>query len=278
LRNDLTPGGASFDTVNPRAGVVCRPSARLPLRLHASAGTGFVSPEAGQLTALSDQIVGTQRRIVRGNPDLEPEESASFDLGVGYEARRWQGDLTWFRTEVDERIESVLIANTPALTESTFVNARESLAQGYEATLQADIGPLWGAKPRAWTFNATATYYTDREQELPTGTELVRNVARLKINAALRYDSDKFSAGVNNRHVRGRVDRDFSTDRVFTGGKGGAFEYPDFSVWDLDVRWRPWPRHEVALQAENLFDRYYYEKNDYPFAGRAFFARYHYQF
>lgn len=278
LRDDLTPGSASFDTFNPRAGLVFVPSPSVPLRLHASAGTGFVSPEANQLTAFSDRMVANQRRILRGNPDLKPEESTSYDFGVGYEAPAWNADLTWFRVEVDERIETVLITNTPELSESTFVNARESLAQGYEGVVRADFGQLWQAAPRVWTFTTTATYYTDREQELPTGTALVRNVARFKINNALRYDSGRIAVGINNRYVRGQIDRDFSANLVFTDGAGGTFEYPNFIVWDLDARWRPLPQHEVSVQADNLFDRYYYEKNDFPFSGRALFARYRYQF
>lgn len=278
LRNDLTPGSASFDTVNPRGGLVFKPRADGPLRLHASAGTGFVAPEANQLAASSDQVVAGQRRILRGNPDLKPEESTSYDFGVGYESALWNGDLTWFRIDVDERIESVLVTNTPALTETTFVNARSSLAQGYEATLQADLGHWWSAAPRVWMFNTTATYYTDREQELPTGTELVRNVARFKINNAIRYDNGSVSIGVNNRYTRGQVDRDFSANRIFTNGAGGSFEYPNFIVWDADARWRFAANQEVSVQFDNLFDRYYYEKNDFPFAGRSWLARYRYSF
>lgn len=278
LRTDLTPGSASFDTFNPRAGLVFKPRANGPLRLHASAGTGFVVPEASQLAASSEQIVGGQRRILRGNPDLKPEESISYDFGVGYESASWGGDLTWFRTEVDERIETILVTNTPQLRETTYVNARASLAQGFEAILRADFGQWWGAAPGEWTFNTTATYYTDREQELPSGTELVRNVARFKINNAVRYDSGAVSVGLSHRYTRGQVDRDFSANRVFTDGAGGAFEYPDFIVWDFYMQWRPRPQHEISLQVDNLFDRYYYEKSDYPFAGRSLLARYGYNF
>ncbi len=272
-------GSSAFTTTNPRAGIVFKPSITTPVRLHASAGDGFVAPLGDQLAGLSDETVSGQRRIRRGNPNLAPESSRTYDAGVGYESASWGADLTWFRTDVSDRIESVFLINTPALRESAWVNASTATASGFEATLEGDLGRLWSAPARTWVATTSATYFDRREQVLPAGPSPIRNVARTKINVALAYDDHRhFRARVVARHVRGMIDQDNSRPLVFTGGKGGLFTYPSFVVWDLDAGWRFNAAHEVTFQVDNALDKYYYEKNDFPFQGRALYARYRFSF
>jgi outer membrane receptor protein involved in Fe transport len=272
-------GSSSFTTTNPRAGVVFKPSATTPVRLHASAGDGFVAPLGDQLAGLSDETVSGQRRIRRGNPNLAPESSRTYDAGVGYESAAWGADLTWFRTEVSDKIESIFLTNTTALRESAWVNASTATASGFEATLEGDLGRLWSAPARTWVATASGTYFDRRDQVLPAGLSPLRNVARAKINLAVAYDDHRhFRTRVVARHVRGMIDQDNSRLLVFTGGKGGLFTYPSFVVWDLDAGWKFNAAHEVTLQVDNALDKYYYEKNDYPFAGRAIYARYRFSF
>lgn len=71
-------------------------------------------------------------------------------------------------------------------------------------------------------------------------------------------------------------DTDFSRGRIFTGGAGGTYEYPDFLVFDLYARWNLAPEHRLSLQVDNLEDEYYFEKGDYPFAGRSYYVAYRY--
>jgi vitamin B12 transporter len=272
-------GSSAFTTTNPRAGVVFKPSTSTPVRLHASAGDGFVAPLGDQLAGLSDETVSGQRRIRRGNPNLAPESSRTYDAGLGYESATWGADLTWFRTEVSDKIESVFLTNTPALRESAWVNASTATASGFEATLEGDLGRLWSAPARTWVATTSATYFDRREQVLPAGPTPIRNVARAKINVALAYDDHRrFHARVTARHVRGMIDQDNSRLLVFTAGKGGLFTYPSFVVWDFDLGWKFTPAHAVTLQVDNALDKYYYEKNDFPFQGRAIYARYRFSF
>jgi outer membrane receptor protein involved in Fe transport len=272
-------GSSDFKTTNPRAGVVFKPFVTTPVRLHASAGDGFVAPLGNQLAGFTDDVVSGQRRISRGNPNLSPESSRTYDVGVGYESAAWGADVTWFRTDVSDKIESIFLTNTPALRESTFVNASTARASGVEVSLEGDLGRLWSARARTWVTTATATYYDKRTQALPAGVSPIRNVARAKINLALAYDSHRhFRARVTARHVRGMIDQDFSRLLVFTAGRGGVFTYPSFVVWDLDFGWKFNAAHEVTLQVDNTLDKYYYEKNDFPFQGRAIFARYRFSF
>lgn len=278
LRPDLMPGSASFSTFNPRAGVVLRPFPSEAIRVHASAGSAFVAPLAREIAGSTESTGSGQRRVISGNPDLEPESADTYDLGVGYEGRAWGADLTAFRTDVSNKIETVLVTNTPTLRETIYVNASSARADGLEAQLRADIGRLWSAEPGVWTLTSTATYYSKREQILPAGPGPLRNVAKFKINGALGYDGGRYAVRVNARYVEGLIDQDNSVRRVFTDGRGGLFEYPSFVVIDFDARLRLGGPHELGLQIENLLDDYYFEKNDYPGTGRAFYVRYGYSF
>jgi outer membrane receptor protein involved in Fe transport len=272
-------GSSSFDIVNPRAGVVFKPFAAAPVRLHASAGRGFVAPLGDQLAGLTDEVVAGQRRRRAGNPNLQPESSRTYDLGLGYESAAWGADLTWFRTEVSDKIESVFAVNTPTFRETVWVNASTATASGLEAALEGDLGRFWSAPPRTWVANASATWFDQREQVLPAGPGPIRNIARLKLNLALAYDDHRrFRARVVARHVRGLMDQDFSRLLVFTAGRGGLFTYPSFVVWDLDLGWKLTPHREVSFQIDNAADKYYYEKNDFPFHGRSFFLRFRQSF
>lgn len=272
-------GSSAFTITNPRAGVVFKPSATAPVRLHASAGDGFVAPLGNQLAGYTDETVSGQRRLSRGNPNLAPESSRTYDAGIGCESSAWGADLTWFRTEVTDKIETIFVTNTPTFRESAWVNASTATASGFEAMLEGDLGRLWSAPMRTWVATTSATYFDRRDQALPAGPSPLRNIARAKINVALAYDDHRhFHARVVARHVRGMIDQDNSRLLIFTGGKGGLFTYPSFVVWDLDAGWKFNAAHEVTLQVDNALDKYYYEKNDYPFQGRALYARYRFSF
>lgn len=278
FRDDLVPGMSRFDTFNPRAGVVLFPDAARDWRLHASAGKGFVAPLTRETSGRTEEIVGQRLQIAYGNADLDPETSTTYDFGVGYQAGAWDADLTWFQTRVEDKIETVILTSTTTLRETTYVNASHARAEGFEATVGVDLDHWLTRLPGRLRLTSTSTYYTEREQELPAGEEPLRNIARFKINAALDYEGARFGARLTARHVEGMLDNDYSSGRYFTNGEGGSFEFDSTTVVDADLRWYITPHHTLGIQVENLFDRYYYEKGDYPASGRLILANYRYGF
>ena len=277
-REDLVPGSSRFDTFNPRAGVVFFPQQDRRWRLHASAGRGFVAPLTRETAGRTEEIVGQRLQITYSNPDLDPETSTTYDVGVGYQAGTWNADLTGFQTRVKNKIETVILTSTNDLRETTYVNASSARADGLEATFGVDLDRWLSALPGSLRFTGTSTYYTKREQELPGGKEPLRNVARFKMNAALDYEGARFGARLAARYVKGMQDNDYSSGRYFSGGQERRFEFDSTTVVDADLRWYLTSHHTVGLQVENLFDRYYYEKADYPAAGRLILASYRYDF
>ncbi len=280
LGNNRTfePGKSTLDTFNPRAGFVFRPDPDGPWRLHASAGTGFVVPDPREVSGFFEQVVGSQLRITEGNPGLEPEESESYDIGVAYDGRLFGMDVTLFKLDVENRISSVLTTNTPDLRITTFENASGSTAEGLESQAWFDFGGLLGGREGVWLADSSLTYYFTREEELSAGPSTIRNVAEFKINFGVGYDDGVYSARLSGRHVQGAEDRDFSAGRIFTNGAGGQFQYPDFTVLDFTAGWQITDANRLSVKLDNITDKYYFEKNDFPFRGRNFLFEYRHDF
>ncbi len=76
------------------------------LRLKGSVGKGFRAPSLTELFVTSFRRRG--REVFAGNPNLKPETSTSYEIGVQGERDRFHAGLTLFRTEVDDLIEPVL--------------------------------------------------------------------------------------------------------------------------------------------------------------------------
>lgn len=270
------PGDRAFGTTNPRAGFYYQLSPHW--RAHATAGRAFVSPTALQIAGYQQEVSGSQVRVTRGNADLKPESAVSWDAGLGWANAAFSADLTYFQTDVRDKISSLIVTNTTTYRETTYVNAATADQSGVELELAADLGRLARAKANVWRLTLSGTRMLDRVEHLTTGDAVIRNVARLKLVGALSYEQPRWFARVGARYVDGMNDTDNSTGLIFTGGKGGIFEFPSFVVWDVNLGWRPAPRHEVSLQVDNATDRYYYEKADYPMPERAFYARYRFTF
>lgn len=124
---------------------------RLPadLRLHGSIGTGQKAP------TFFERFGYTPDTFV-GNPDLEPEESTGWDVGL---ERRWLGgriltDLTYFHADLDHEINGYFCP--PPTYACTAVNEPgESRRHGIETSLTA-------ALTERWSLDASYTY-TDAE-------------------------------------------------------------------------------------------------------------------
>lgn len=272
LLTSYKPGSESFSTINPRMGLVLRPHSDSPYRLHSSIGTGYIVPKAIELAGESNSFGTT----IRGNPDLKPESSTSFDLGIAYSSDVFGVDLTYFRIDVDDRITRVDL--NPAGTQKTYENALSSLTAGWEFSSYWDLGSLFNTGLGVWRGDFTSTYFTKRNERLSSGPSSIKNVARFKVNIGFGYDNGIYDARLSARHVRGMNDNDFSSGRVFTNGNGGTYEYPAFTVADLSMGWNLQTAHRVTLKVDNLTDKYYVEKGDFPMSGRAFHAGYRYSF
>jgi vitamin B12 transporter len=272
-RLNFTPGAADFGVFNPRGGAVLKLTDTL--RLHGTMGRAFVPAQAIQLAGESEEFAGAQRRVTYGNANLQPERNTTWDAGVGY-ANSWiNADLTYFDSRTRIRITTVIVRDTPTLRETSYVNSDRSRSRGLEGNVALDAGMLAGLPEDRISLNANVTHLIQSEDLLPAGATAIRNVADWVATGSLTLsDGGKFSLTGTVRAVGDRLDTDNSQGRIFTGGRGGVFTYDRFTTVDFSGRWRVTPADTLRLEIANVFDVAYYEKGDYPMAGRTIFARY----
>ncbi|MAY19180.1 MAG: TonB-dependent receptor [Erythrobacteraceae bacterium] len=216
-------------------------------RLRAAVGTGVKNPTLSELFGFFDGVF-------IGNPDLEPEESTSWEAGID---QNIAGDaavlsVTYFNAELDSEIFTSF--PPPNFVATPGNRTTESRQEGVEVALAAQIGPQW-------SLNAAYTYL-DAEENGATEVRRPESVA----SAALTWTAprDKASATLVVRHNGSMIDSDFTT---------GAFPAPvtgldDFTLVNLNARVALAEGLEVFARAENLFDERYEQVFTFVSPGR----------
>ena len=260
----FVPGSETFATFSPRAGAAYLLGRGI--RLHATAGRAFVPPSAAQLAGF---WVNAWGNTTRGNPDLDPETSTTWDMGIGLDRPELglSFDLTWFATTVDDKITSVVSG-----TVKTYQNGLGAEMQGIEYSASFDLGvPLGWEQELSLFVNGTSMVKAE-EERAPGVWNDIHNVAKYTVNAGVRYAGDRLDARLNVRTV-GRM-----KDTDWTAAGWPEITCPSFTVADLVVGWNVAEHHRLLLAADNLFNRDYYEKKGYPKPGRSFFLSYRYTY
>lgn len=135
------------------------------LRFKASYGTGFRAPTISELFVTSYRKRG--KWVYEPNPDLDPEESDSYELAIEGEYKDFQGKITAFRTEVDDLIEPILYKSTgkgkKKMSYYQYENIAEATMQGIE--LESRIALAYG-----FSLSGHLTYLDTEDEE--TGHDL----------------------------------------------------------------------------------------------------------
>ncbi|WP_198174258.1 TonB-dependent receptor plug domain-containing protein [Mesorhizobium xinjiangense] len=221
-------------------------------RLHTSVGTGVTNP------TFYEQFGYVPSAFV-GNPNLKPEESLGWDIGLeyGFFDRALVVDLTYFNQDLTNEIFTSYAGPLPTPVNMDGVSDRQGVELA--ATLNLTNG-----------LSATATYtYTDAAEQQVAGGPQLREVRRPE-------HSGSFNVAYTFLQNRGRVfgevvfngdmlDLDFSTypsTRVTLDGYtvvnvGGSYRFND--------------SFEAFGRVENLFDEDYEEVLGYNTQGRVAF-------
>lgn len=264
FKTGFTPTAASFGSTNPSAGFQRLVGAGV--RLHGTVGRGFVAPSASELTGAANTVVAGKNEITRGNPNLRPESSRTWDLGAAWSAGALFGDLTVFDTRVRDKIArdggTQLDANNKVFT---YINASSARMRGIE------LEGRWRIDA-AWRLSVAGTQFFHARQQVGTGWEDINNVARRTVRVALDASQGAWSGRLAARYVGRTKDQDW------VNGSGRQVQYAGYPVWDLSAHYRIDSRQSLVLAVDNLFDRFYAEKFGFPQPGRNVKASYRHEF
>ena len=227
--------------------------------LRASAGTAFKEP-----TFFENFAEG----FTRGNPALKPEQSRSWEIGLGqtFLEGRVAVDGTWF----DQRFRNLIqYTGEPAPGQPNYANIGEASSRGLEIEARVgsvDGGSLTGSWVRLSTEVIDAGPGTD--PLFQQGQPLIRRARdRVHLTGAAPFGA-RLRSGGTLTVVGARPDLDFLTD------PGGArVTLASHAVLDLFAEYRVIERgsRDVTIRAriDNLLDEDYSENANFPAPGRA---------
>ncbi|MGE3542076.1 MAG: TonB-dependent receptor plug domain-containing protein [Candidatus Tectimicrobiota bacterium] len=234
-------------------------------KIRAALGTGFKAP------TFFENFNNTP--TARGNSDLDPERSLSWEVGV--EQTLWDKRLKFAATYFANRYKDLIeFTARPAPGAPNFFNIQEVESAGAE--LSATLTPLPGLEVGVdYTYLHTEVidpgFSTDPSGAFVKGRPLLRRPQH-KVHLGLTYARERLLVRLDLTHVGDREDRDFAQNpaqRVIN---------PAYSKLDLSLRytvlkdWR-WIRAlEVLARGENMLDDHYAEALGFTAPGIAGFG------
>ncbi|NVJ98218.1 MAG: TonB-dependent hemoglobin/transferrin/lactoferrin family receptor [Alphaproteobacteria bacterium] len=168
---------------------------------------GFKAPELIQLYR-QDTSSAYRGYITLSNPDLKPESSNSFELGLRAGGKLGSFELVGFHSSYDDFIEQT-IDRTSGISVYQYTNYAEATIKGIEARAAIWLDQALGA-PKGLAFQAAFAYAKGDTTEGDVKTP-IDSVAPTKAVLGLTYDApnERWGMGVNTTIVGGK-----DTDRM----------------------------------------------------------------
>jgi vitamin B12 transporter len=214
-------------------------------RFHGSVGKAIKNPTLTELFGFTGDF--------QGNPDLEPEQSTGWDIGI--EQTFWNGRLTADITYFSNRVEDIIIGSGRSVEN---LNG-ESELDGVEVTLTA--------RPLNNLDIMGAYTYTDAED--PDGNELVRRAEHIaSVTVNYRFLENRANLNLGIRFNGDQVDDAFDSvtfDRT-------QVDLDSFTLVDINGTYQINDHLELFGRIENLFDEDYEEVLGYGGIERGFYG------
>ena len=248
------------------------------LKIHASAGRAFVTPNPYQKAG---RYIDSRNRDVRGNSDLDPQSSVTFDVGLTYSNNNsgFRADVTYFNTAWDNFIEEVAKTEIDGIDTTnyrTYENVDDAELQGLEFELSYDFGALQDFDYSLRLF-ANFTHQLVAEKTEDNQTSNLQYVRKNRGTFGIEYDDyNVLSARITARYMGERYERNWFyyypearptlTDEELT--------HPAALVFDANVTMKINHSSQISVFSKNLLDENYTEKDGYNMPGRSVGVRY----
>jgi outer membrane receptor for ferrienterochelin and colicins len=220
--------------------------------LRASYGRGYREPSLLELYIDFDH--STVGYIVRGAPNLKPEDSHGFNLGMQYNRE----DLVWFRVtyfynRLNNLIDYYFSGSSNGAAVLTYRNVEQATTQGVDFDLDLGVTDRCVISLGYNLVDARDGY----GNPLPFRTP---HSANLKLNYELPFYATKLDLRVRWYDTK-PVNDDQTNRGIYSQGQAPIFSYVNaYSVTDVRVSSKPFSGVELFAGISNLFDY-----RDYPF-------------
>jgi len=271
----LGMGDRSETNFSPSIGVAYLPIDWLKLRANYS--HGFKMPAPDQLWSNSSYY--------RTSPDLIPEKSKTWEVGMDAGWEFVNAGLTYFHTGWKDRIQSV---NFRACTEMPcyeYINIKGATIAGFELAPGVDLGRAF-----KWDFTlrpyVNLTYLSTMRSDDPDDPnrrtpddDYLTWIARSTMSYGVDFTEPNVDLKVNFnvRYVGKKAVRDFSAS------ESPWVEYSPGAILDMSVekgllKFEKNGGIKIRAEVNNLFDKYDEPHPSYPGPGRNFYVGLSYDF
>lgn len=209
-------------------------------RIKANYGDGFKAPSVSQLYYDLAMQMGRNWVHLTGNPNLKPEKSKSWDLGVEAEFGKGYGSLTYFDNDVDNLIASIYKGKDGRYDLYRYENVNKARIKGLENTLGYRFNDTL-------EFKVTSTLLDAKDTS--AGKDLTQR-ARLSQIYQLIYDDHKdtgWSAVLWNQ-----LDYKFVTGKAWESGESVKKSY---SLTNFSLTRKVNKDTRVYGSVQNIFDK-----------------------
>jgi len=179
-----------------------------------------------------------------GNPNLQPEESNSVEIGLAGIGSKYQWTLNAYRTEIDKLIGLFPVENID-----------KAKIIGVESSLQWQLS--------AWNFKAQYSWL-NAEDEI-TGKQLPRRA------------ENSFTVEIARHFGKSRLSAHFLSQSSRFDDRANQQSLDAYSTLDLRGDYALNKQWTVRARLDNAFDEDYQTARFYNTAGRTFFISIHYQ-
>jgi len=241
------------------------------LKIRANYGEAFRMPSADELAA-NYTAYGIN---YIGNPNLDPEQSKTYEGGTDFSYASLNISMTYFHTDFKDKIE-----NDGGSPNRTWLNIGKSEISGFEGELSYDIGTLfdWNFQLKPYANFVRLTKYKNKETN-----EDIKYTSDWDISYGMTLsDYNGLSANLNIAYV-GKQDIDDWRNSGPPTWIAPVVEKGSFNVANLTISKKIVDNEkfgDLTLKAEieNLFDKDYEYADDFPMPGRSFFLGLRYDY
>ncbi|MBF5006058.1 TonB-dependent hemoglobin/transferrin/lactoferrin family receptor [Diaphorobacter caeni] len=245
-----TVANNSDSAISPKLGVMFHASD--DWSVYGNYAAGFRAPNAGQVNAFFENPLAYYRSIP--NPDLKPEKSQTFELGVRGRVNGLRLDAAAFTGRYKDFIQDQVqisgeYGNPNNWATFQSVNLDRVRISGFEVKGEYD----WGRVAGGQLITNAAYGYTDGK-DLNTHQAL-DTISPQQLVLGVRYERKEFGVRLTASHWSGKKAKDTTA-----GDK--AWLSPSATVLDLSAQWRIQPDLRLNVGVYNLTDKKYWRWSD----------------
>jgi len=215
--------------------------------LYAQWAQGFRAPTVPELYQF---YINPGRYYLRGNPDLKPETSNSFDVGARFGNEDLGGSVSLFTNRYKNFIDTVDLGTDANFTlfRQQYINRAKVRISGVEAKAH------WQFHPN-WRLQGGLAYAQGKDIDT---VQYLNSVPALKGVIDLSYAQENWGGDVTLTAVAKR-------DNV-ANGSHSLLKTPGYGLVDVTAWWQPMGEKGPRLQAGvyNLFDKKYWDALSLP--------------